>query len=156
MKTKILLFATLLITTITFSQTSKKGYDYYNAVSDSRMNKGELVHVIAKDANKSRKGAARKNRRPQLFSVQKSSKFNVKQEFGPTKAQQRRQRPIDGKQEARQNNRTHLRKRTGRTKYNNSTNNKAGKSNELNIRKKPGRTKATDYNSSRSNKNSNH
>ena len=115
MKTKLILIATLFITTITFSQTARKGYSYYKNSSNTKMSKGELVPVIAKDANKSRKGAARKNRRPQLFSIQKSSKFNGKQEFGTAKAQQSRQRPFDEKREHEHLDDHILRKKPGRT-----------------------------------------
>lgn len=65
MKTKLFLFAALLITTITFSQTSKKGYNHYKASSSQKMNKGELIDAIAKDANFSNKRAARTGRNPQ-------------------------------------------------------------------------------------------
>ena len=154
MKTKLFLIVTIFISAITFSQTSRKGYnsdDYnYKNSSNTKMNKGELVHVIAKNTNKSRKGAARKNRRSQLFSVKKSSKFNVKQEFGPTKAQQRRQRPFDEKREQGHSDDHNLRIRPIDEKREMGVLPK-GK----NLRKKPGRTKFS-YDSSKSNKNSNH
>ena len=138
MKTKLFLIATLFISTITFSQTTKKGYDYYKASSAAKMNKGELVDAIAKDANSSRKKIARTGRNPQVGSTIKSKERHnwvsshsrgriSKQEFGQTKPQNNRIRPIDGKREH------------GRTRANY-------------IRKRPGITKATDYNSSRSNK----
>jgi|TARA_B110000305_G_C19455099_1_gene650415 hypothetical protein len=53
MTTKLFLFATLRITTITFSQASKKEYNYYKAMSDvsksQKTNKGELVDATSKD-----------------------------------------------------------------------------------------------------------
>jgi hypothetical protein len=53
MTTKLFLFATLRITTITFSQASKKEYNYYKVMSDvsksQKMNKGELVDTTSKD-----------------------------------------------------------------------------------------------------------
>ena len=77
MKTKLFLFAALLITTITFSQTTKKGYDHYKAKSASskKMNKGELTsfvvrttvsddtgrQVIAKEVNTGKKIKSRGN-----------------------------------------------------------------------------------------------
>lgn len=54
MKTKLFLFTALLISTITFSQTTKKGYDYYKAASYSKMNKGELIEATAKEAGNSK------------------------------------------------------------------------------------------------------
>lgn len=77
MKTKLLLFAALLITTITFSQTSKKVYNHSEASKSQKMNKAELVDAIAKDAGLSKadagkalnskisKRAARTGRNPQ-------------------------------------------------------------------------------------------
>lgn len=64
MKLKLFLIATLLISTITFSQTSKKGYNYYNASSDTRINKAELIDALAKDVSISKR-AARIGRNPQ-------------------------------------------------------------------------------------------
>jgi nucleoid DNA-binding protein len=63
MKTKLLLLAAVLITSITFSQTSKKGYDFYMATSDfpqsQKMNKGELIDAMAKDASLSKADAGK-------------------------------------------------------------------------------------------------
>lgn len=63
MKTTLFLIATLFISTITFSQTSKKGYDHYTALSASRaakkMNKGKLIDAMAKSANLSKADAGK-------------------------------------------------------------------------------------------------
>lgn len=63
MKTKLLLFAAVLITSITFSQTSKRGYDFYMATSDfpqsQKRNKGELIDAMAKDASLSKADAGK-------------------------------------------------------------------------------------------------
>jgi hypothetical protein len=131
MKTKLFLFAALIISTITFSQTSKKGYDYYKAVTNSsKMNKGELVDAIAKDAGNFEKRVARTGRNPQTGKKIKS---------------------------ASQTKDLRIRKRPGRIKNNNfNVKQEYGPTIGKNLRKRPGGTKATDYNSSRSNKNSNH
>lgn len=53
MKTNLFFTAALFITTIAFSQSSKKGYDYYNSKSNTpskqQMNKSELIDAIAKE-----------------------------------------------------------------------------------------------------------
>ena len=72
MKTKLFLIATLFISTIAFSQTTKKGYDYYKATSNNKMNKGELIDVMAKDANNSRKRLGRTGRNPQTGATIKA------------------------------------------------------------------------------------
>tara|TARA_B110000305_G_scaffold230323_1_gene282343 strand:+ start:523 stop:912 length:390 start_codon:yes stop_codon:yes gene_type:complete len=63
MKTKLLLFAAVLITSITFSQTSKRGYNFYMATSDfpqsQKRNKGELIDAMAKDASLSKADAGK-------------------------------------------------------------------------------------------------
>ncbi len=129
MKTKLFFIATFLISTITFSQTSKKGYDYYKASSDTRMNKGELIDAMAKDGNISKR-VSRTGRNPQTGKEIKSASANKD---------------------------LHLRKRPGRIKTkNNNIKQENGPKTGQNLRKRPGATKATDYNSSRSNKNSNH
>ncbi|WP_298368259.1 hypothetical protein [uncultured Lutibacter sp.] len=48
MKTKLLLFAALFISTIAFSQSSKKGYDYYKASSDTKINQAEVIDATSK------------------------------------------------------------------------------------------------------------
>jgi nucleoid DNA-binding protein len=65
MKTKLFLLAALIFSTITFSQTSKKGYDYYKASSNSKMNKAELIDAIAKDAGNTTKRVSKTGRNPQ-------------------------------------------------------------------------------------------
>ena len=130
MKTTLFLIATLFISTITFSQTSKKGYDHYKTAKNSKMNKAELIDVMASDANNSKKRVTSTSRNPQTGEVIKSN--------GKT-------------------NDLHLRKRPGRTKTEKfHVKQEFGPKQSQAIRKKPGRTKATGYNSSRSNKNSNH
>ena len=142
MKTKFLLFAILLITTITFSQTSKKGHDHYKAQSDVSksqiMDKGESTDAWVKYLKNKKRRTARTGRNPQTGgTIVNSGTIEVKGDFinnelDPTIVQQRRQRPFDEKLEQR--------------------NNSVQKNNRNHIRKKPGRTKATDYNSSRSNR----
>lgn len=131
MKTTYFLIATLFISTITFSQTSKKGYDHYKAAKTSKMNKAELIDTMASDANNNvKKRVTSTGRNPQTGEVIKS----------------------DSKTKD-----LHLRKRPDRTKIEkNQVKQNFRPAKSQTIRKKPGRTKATDYNSSRSNKNSNH
>ncbi|MEX1383956.1 HU family DNA-binding protein [Lutibacter sp.] len=132
MKTTLFLFATLFISTITFSQTSKKGYDYYKASSHTKMNKGELIDAMAKDANNSQKRAARTGRNPQTGKEIKisnktkaqhnwmnnpSSAGNLNQKSGQTSSKNSRVRPIDGKNEVGKTQSNNLRKRPGRTTY---------------------------------------
>jgi len=61
MKTKLLLITALFISTITFSQTSKKGFDYYqsSSASSKKMNKGELTDAMTKNANLSKADAGK-------------------------------------------------------------------------------------------------
>jgi nucleoid DNA-binding protein len=150
MKTKLLLIATLFITISTFSQTTKKGYDYYKAASASKkMNKGELIDAMAKDAPLNKR-AARTGRNPQTGATIKVAE-NTKD--------------------------LNLRKRPGRVKYSNITLERGYldedsdddgilDGDDLILRKRPGRTKvnpnsdmditvkqssAQDHNASRSN-----
>lgn len=112
MKTKLFLIATLFITTIAFSQTARKGYTYYKNSSDLKMNKGELIDAMAKDANlRKRPGRTQGDPVPGIGIATKkeNSKFT--------------------------------RKRPGRVKYNTSINNITEDNNGLYIRKRPGRTK---------------
>jgi hypothetical protein len=156
MKTKLFLFVALLISTITFSQTSKKGYNYYKAKSDiakkQKMNKGELIDAMAKDANlKKRQGRSKTignyatiSSKKQLRKRPGRTKFGTKIS---TEGQTHRGQgdPIPGIGITKEKgNSKYLRKRPGRTKY------KKSSSNLNSITTKS--TKATDYNSSRSNK----
>lgn len=178
MKTK-LFFAALLITTITFSQNSKKGYNYYKAKSDvtksKKMNKGELIDAMAKDGNSSAKKIGKMGNHPNVAkhnwinSPSRAKNSKQKNDLHLRKRPGRSQGdPIPGIGITKeQGNTKYTRKRPGRTKYSNS--------NDILLRKRPGRTKyknsksnmtetikpsvpskATDYNSSRSNKNANH
>ena len=114
MKTKLLLIATLLISTITFSQTSKKGYDYYKASSDTRMNKAELIDALAKDANISKR-AARIGRNPQT-----GKEIKVKaQDHNASRSNTTSSKTAPNSNENNSNTKV-IRKRPGRTKYKNS------------------------------------
>lgn len=86
MKTKLFLFAALLITTITFSQTSRKGYTYYKNTSDLKMNKAELIDAMAKDANNSQKRAVRTVRNPQTEKEIKNTDKSAKPSYGSTRS----------------------------------------------------------------------
>ena len=172
MKTKLFLFATLLISTIAFSQTSKKGYDYYAASSQlsasKKMNKGELIDAMAKDAKSSTKKYGKMGNHPNITqhnslnsnSRQKSSRVGRNPQTGkaiknarntnglPTGRRTERSQgdPVPGigitKEQGYQGGSDlYVRKRPGRTKYKTSQLNQSIDS-----------LKATDYNSSRSNK----
>lgn len=119
MKTKLFLFTALLITTIVFSQTSKKGYDYYKAKSDvsksQKMNKGELVNSVARDIVISDGGldyAIAKDANVSIFGGRESETGvstanngtievagDFEQGFQPAKARYIRSRPFDVKEE---------------------------------------------------------
>ena len=137
MKTKLLLIATLLITTIAFSQTkknSKKGYTYYKNTSElsksSKMNKGELTDAMAKDASFNKR----------VLNTVKTPKTKVNIVNNGT---------IEVKGDFKQNvHEKHLRKRPGKTTYKKSSNNAKG----IITAPKTAKAAATDYNSSRSNK----
>ncbi|WP_299527318.1 hypothetical protein [uncultured Lutibacter sp.] len=170
MKTKLFLIATLLISTITFSQTSKKGYDYYQASSDTKMNKAELVDSIAKDAGNSK--TSRVGRNPQTGAtikakprhnwVNSNSRSRVSnQKIEQTTNYKTRQRPIDGKNKFGQSDDLILRKRPGRSQGDpvpgigiTTEQGKVGTQGKQ-IKIKPKSTNATDYNSSRSNRTTN-
>jgi len=153
MKTNLFLIATLLISTIAFSQTSKKGYDYYAASSQSsaskKMNKGELIDAMAKDANL-RKRPSRVGRNPQTGKAIKNARNTNGLPTG-RRTGRRTERsqgdPVPGigitKEQGYQGGSDlYVRKRPGsRTKYKTSQLNQSIDS-----------LKATDYNSSRSNK----
>ena len=121
MKTK-LLFAALLITTITFAQTTKKGYDHYATSSaNKKMNKSELIDAKAKKSKSSIKRYGKMGNHPD------NARHNwMNNPSRPRKSQ------------------LNIRKKPGRTTNNNST--------SKGILTPPKSTKATDYNSSRSNK----
>jgi len=155
MKTTLFLFATLFITTITFSQTSKKGYDHYSASSASRaakkMNKGELIDAMAKDANNSRKRTGRnpqtgkeiKNTRNTngLPTGKRTYRTKSKTNQGNQKAEARhnwiqsRSRANISKPASEQTTSKKFRIRPIDGK------NEAGQSDNHNLRKRPGRTK---------------
>lgn len=86
MKTTLLLFAALLISTITFSQTTKKGYTYYKNTSDLKMNKAELIDAMAKDANNSQKRVARAGRNPQTGKEIKTVSKPLMPSYGSTRS----------------------------------------------------------------------
>ena len=153
MKTTLFLFATLFITTITFSQTSKKGYDHYSAQSASKkMNKGELIDAMAKDGNISKR-AARTGRNPQtgkeiksvrntngLPTGKRTYKTNAKTNQGNQKAEARhnwiqgRSRSNISKPASEQTTSKKFRIRPIDGK------NEAGQSDNHNLRKRPGRS----------------
>ena len=180
MKTKLFLFAALFITTITFSQTSKKGYDHCVAASHSsaskKMNKAELIDAVAKDANL-RKRPGRTGRNPQTGKAIK----NARNTNGLPTGKRTYEPTSKTKVEYQDGTDLHVRKRPGRTKYGTiiSTEGQAHRGNDKpmtkrpgrtqgypipgiditieqgkqkNIRKKPGSKIARDYNSSRSNR----
>jgi len=143
MKTQLFLIAALFISTITSSQTSKKGYDYYKASSDTKINKAELIDVIAKDATLSRKRIGETLKKPQKRNVKKSNDLILRKRPGRSQGD-----PVPGigitrEQAYKDGADLYIRKRPGRTKNHNVSSNNTTSS------------KATDYNSSRSNKNSN-
>lgn len=162
MKTKLFLIATLLISTITFSQTSKKGYDYYQSIGSSKMNKAELIDAMAKDNHlRKRPGrtkatdynSSRSNKSENSYKTQGNNNFgnNSNNRVGYRSQGANQKVSIDKfnvKQEFGPTQTSHDHKRPGRIK----TSNRNSQSNHL--RKRPGRTKATDYNSSRSNRRS--
>jgi len=174
MKTKLFLFTALFITTITFSQTSKKGYDYYKAKSDmaksQKMNKGELVDATAKDVNSRKKILGKMGNHPnstkhnwiQTPSRAKSSKqtndLHLRKRPGRSQGD-----PVPGigitieQGFAQDGDDLILRKRPGRTTYGNTINIIQGDSTITHLRNRPVITIPTkNYNSSRSNKNPNH
>jgi nucleoid DNA-binding protein len=86
MKTTLLLFAALLISTITFSQTTRKGYTYYKNSSDVKMNKAELIDAMAKEANNSKKRVARTGRNPQTGKEIKITPKSAIPSYGSTRS----------------------------------------------------------------------
>jgi len=127
MKTKLFLIATLFISTLTFSQTTKKGYDHYVASSESRaakkMNKGELIKAMPKEGKSSIKKYGKMGNHPTTARhnwIKGRSRASVStQEIEQTNSKKFRFRPIDGKNEIGQSDDLHIRKRPGRTKYKN-------------------------------------
>ena len=164
MKTTLFLIATLFISTITFSQTTKKGYDHYAASNQSsaakKMNKGELIDAMAKDGNISKR-AARTGRNPQtgrdISSGRPTGKRgSIKTETtqGNQKAQARHNwmnnpsRATSSKQASGQSKDLHLRKRPGRSQGDpipgigiTKEQGFAQDGDDLHIRKRPGRSK---------------
>ncbi|MBT8316956.1 MAG: hypothetical protein HKP59_04975 [Lutibacter sp.] len=124
MKTKLFLIATLFISTLTFSQTTKKGYNYYKNTSDiKKMKNGEEIHVLAKQRKFSIKKYGKMGNHPTTARhnwIQGRSRASIStQEIEQTNSKKFRSRPIDGKNEIGQSDHLHLRKRPGRTKYKN-------------------------------------
>ena len=163
MKTTLFLIATLFISTITFSQTTKKGYDHYAASNQSsaakKMNKGELIDAMAKDGNISKR-AARTGRNPQtgrdISSGRPTGKRgSIKTETtqGNQKAQARHNwmnnpsRATSSKQASGQSKDLHIRKRPGRSQGDpipgigiTKEQGFAQDGDDLHIRKRPGRS----------------
>ena len=149
MKTKLFLIATLFISTITFSQNSRKGYNsddyYYKYSSNTKMNKAELIDAMSKDGNISKR-AARVGRNPQTGATIKAiARHNWVYNVSRTRS---------SKQELEQIKAFPLRKKPGRTKGDpipgmeiTAEQGYQG-GDDLHIRKKPGRSKTIGNSSS--------
>ena len=150
MKTTLFLIATLFISTITFSQTTKKGYDHYTASNQSsaakKMNKGELIDAMAKDANLSKadagkalnpsisKRAARTGRNPQTGKEIKSARNTNGLPTGRrTYKMNSKTTQANQKAEARHNWMNNPSRAT-------SSKQASGQSKDLHLRKRPGRS----------------